>query len=94
VLYKQARLLVLDEVTSSLDNNTEGEDIAAIEELDRGITVILIAHRSSTVMRSYRVVLLGRWMNFGCGSYQILEATNSCSNDWLRLTNLIKEIID
>ena len=48
-LYKKAELLVLDEATSALDNQTEAEVMEAIEGLDRNITVIIIAHRLSTV---------------------------------------------
>ena len=65
-LYKQAELLVLDEATSALDNRTEAEVMAAIEGLDRQITVILIAHRLSTVQSCDRIVLLeGRIAGLG-----------------------------
>jgi ATP-binding cassette subfamily B protein len=48
-LYKQADLLVLDEATSALDVKTEAEVVAAIEALDRHLTIVIIAHRLSTV---------------------------------------------
>jgi ABC-type multidrug transport system fused ATPase/permease subunit len=73
-LYKQAQLLVLDEATSALDNRTEAEVMAAIESLDRQITVILIAHRLSTVERCDRVVLLEQGRIAGCGRYEQLQA--------------------
>ena len=73
-LYKQAELLVLDEATSALDNRTEAEVMAAIESLDRQITVILIAHRLSTVERCDRVVLLEQGRIGGCGTYEQLKA--------------------
>jgi ABC-type multidrug transport system fused ATPase/permease subunit len=57
-LYKQADLLVLDEATSALDVRTEAEVILAIEKLDRHLTVILIAHRLSTVKSCDRIVQL------------------------------------
>ncbi len=75
-LYKQAQLLVLDEATSALDNRTEAEVMAAIESLDRKITVILIAHRLSTVERCDRVVLLERGEIICCGRYEQLQANN------------------
>lgn len=48
-LYKQASVLVLDEATSALDNATEESVINAINGLDRNLTVIIVAHRLSTV---------------------------------------------
>jgi ABC-type multidrug transport system fused ATPase/permease subunit len=56
-LYKQAQLLVLDEATSALDSRTEEEVMAAIEGLDRQITIVMIAHRLSTVESCDRLVL-------------------------------------
>jgi ATP-binding cassette subfamily B protein len=48
-LYKRASVIVLDEATSALDNTTEKEVMAAIEGLSHQLTVILIAHRLSTL---------------------------------------------
>jgi ABC-type multidrug transport system fused ATPase/permease subunit len=76
-LYRQAELLVLDEATSALDNRTEAEVMAAIEDLDRQITVILIAHRLSTVQRCDRIVLLDQGRIRGMGSYQELASGNA-----------------
>ncbi|MBN9220970.1 MAG: ABC transporter ATP-binding protein [Mesorhizobium sp.] len=48
-LYKQADVLIFDEATSALDNDTENSVMNAIEELDRSFTMLIIAHRTSTV---------------------------------------------
>lgn len=48
-MYKQARVLVLDEATSALDAQTEASVMAAIERLPDDLTVITIAHRTSTL---------------------------------------------
>jgi ABC-type multidrug transport system fused ATPase/permease subunit len=48
-LYKQASVIVFDEATSALDNNTEKEVMTAIEELSHNMTIILIAHRLSSI---------------------------------------------
>lgn len=48
-LYKQATVLVLDEATSALDEHTEAEVMRSVEALDRSITLIMIAHRLSTL---------------------------------------------
>lgn len=76
-LYKKAELLVLDEATSALDNRTEAEVMAAIEGLDRNITVIMIAHRLSTVQRCDRILLLEQGRIAGLGSYSELLAGNA-----------------
>jgi ATP-binding cassette subfamily B protein len=76
-LYRQAELLVLDEATSALDNRTEAEVMGAIDSLDRTITVVLIAHRLSTVQRCDRIVVLEQGQITGLGTYQELEAGNA-----------------
>ena len=81
-LYKQAQLLVFDEATSALDNQTEAEVMAGIEALDRKITVILIAHRLSTVERCDRVVLLEHGQIKGAGSFEELLESHM---DFMRL---------
>lgn len=50
-LYKRASVLVLDEATSALDNATEQSVMEAIEGLNRDLTILLIAHRLTTVRR-------------------------------------------
>lgn len=48
-LYKQASVIILDEATSALDSETESYIMSAIDELDESITVLVIAHRTSTL---------------------------------------------
>ncbi len=48
-LYKQASVLVFDEATSALDNATEQSVMNAIEGLSRELTILIVAHRLSTV---------------------------------------------
>nr|WP_074404738.1 ATP-binding cassette domain-containing protein [Cylindrospermopsis raciborskii] len=57
-LYKGASVIVLDEATSALDNTTEKEVMAAIEGLSHQLTVILIAHRLSTLEKCDRIFQL------------------------------------
>jgi ATP-binding cassette subfamily B protein len=48
-LYKEAELLILDEATSALDNETEDSFIEIINNLDKDITVLIVAHRLSSI---------------------------------------------
>ena len=48
-LYKKASILILDEATSALDNETESLIMRTIEELDQDLTILIIAHRLSTL---------------------------------------------
>jgi thiol reductant ABC exporter CydD subunit len=57
---KNAPVLLLDEPTADLDPDSESVVVAAIEELRRGRTVLLIAHRLTTVARADRVALVSR----------------------------------
>ena len=60
VFLKDPAVVVLDEATSSLDTESERLVEEAMEELLRGRTTIIIAHRLSTVRRADRVLVLDR----------------------------------
>lgn len=57
-LYRQAKVLVLDEATSALDDQTEREVMKSIDDLDGDLTVILIAHRTSTLSNCDMIISL------------------------------------
>ena len=48
-LYKEADILIFDEATSALDNETEQSVMKAIESLERDLTILIIAHRLTTL---------------------------------------------
>ena len=57
-LYKQADVIVFDEATSALDNETEQEVIEAIESLGSNLTVLIVAHRLSTLRNCSQIIEL------------------------------------
>ena len=57
-LYKNADIIVLDEATSALDNDTERSVISAIESLGSEYTLLMVAHRLSTLAGCDRIVEL------------------------------------
>jgi ABC-type multidrug transport system fused ATPase/permease subunit len=77
-LYKRASVLVFDEATSALDNATEQSVMDAIDGLDRDLTIVLIAHRLTTVRRCDVIVELEHGRVVSHGTYeQLLEASPS-----------------
>ena len=68
-LYKQARVLILDEATSALDHATERSVMDAIEALDRNLTIVLVAHRLTTVRHCDTIVELTGGRAAAYGSY-------------------------
>jgi ABC-type multidrug transport system fused ATPase/permease subunit len=57
-MFTKPKLLVLDEATSALDGQTESEISEAIQSLKGRVTLILIAHRLSTVMTADQIIYL------------------------------------
>lgn len=71
-LYRDPPILVLDEATSALDNETEREISRAINDLSGTKTVILIAHRLSTVKNCDQIIFLVDGYVRACGTYNQL----------------------
>lgn len=57
-LYRNPKVLILDEATSALDNETEDVVMEAINNINKSITIILIAHRLKTVKNCNSIFLL------------------------------------
>ncbi|HNQ63064.1 MAG TPA: lipid A export permease/ATP-binding protein MsbA [Syntrophorhabdaceae bacterium] len=75
-LYKNTPILILDEATSSLDVASEVEVQKAFDNLMKGRTTIVIAHRLSTVMNANRIIVLDGGTIVQTGSHAELIETD------------------
>ena len=76
VFLKNPKLLILDEATSALDNVTEMQIQASLEELAKGRTVIVVAHRLSTVKNADEIVVIDSTGIVERGSHDELMAND------------------
>ncbi|PWB63498.1 MAG: cyclic beta-1,2-glucan ABC transporter [Bradyrhizobiaceae bacterium] len=73
-LIKDPPILILDEATSSLDAATEAKVQAALDEVMRGRTTFVIAHRLATVRRATRILVFEGGRIIESGSFESLVA--------------------
>ncbi|HEV2000206.1 MAG TPA: ATP-binding cassette domain-containing protein, partial [Xanthobacteraceae bacterium] len=76
VLLKDPPILILDEATSALDASTEGKVQAAIEEVMKGRTTFVIAHRLATVRNADRILVFHEGRIVETGSFDELVRQN------------------
>lgn len=78
-LYKKADVIIFDEATSALDSETEHAVMEAIECLSSDLTILIIAHRLTTLRNCTQIVELASGSIKRVGSYQavVSEATHS-----------------
>ena len=72
-LYNNPEVLVLDEATSSLDGKTEKGVMKAIENLSKEKTILIVAHRLSTIERCDNIYILNNGKIADSGSYSELS---------------------
>lgn len=84
-MYHDADLIVFDEATSALDNLTEAEVMEAIDALPGGKTVVMIAHRLSTVKHCDRIIVLENGHLVGSDSWAELMSGNAAFQRIARL---------
>jgi ABC-type multidrug transport system fused ATPase/permease subunit len=87
-LYFNPKIIVLDEATSSLDAETESEISDAIKNLRGEITVILIAHRLSTVRDADKVVYLENGRVISVGNFDFVRQNVANFNKQANLMGL------
>jgi ATP-binding cassette subfamily B protein len=74
-LYKKADVIIFDEATSALDNETEEAVINAIEGLGEDLTLLIIAHRLTTLRSCTQIVELGGGAILRVGTFSDVGAT-------------------
>jgi ATP-binding cassette, subfamily B, bacterial PglK len=73
-LYKQADVLILDEATSALDSETEEAVMQSIEGLNKNLTVLIIAHRVTTLKNCTQIIELNNgFIRRNCTYQDILD---------------------
>jgi ATP-binding cassette, subfamily B, bacterial PglK len=87
-LYRDPEVLILDEATSSLDAETEHEINNAIERLTGEKTLIIIAHRLSTVRKCTRLAYIRDGHLIDTGSFNELKDRNADFNNLIELSQL------
>lgn len=82
-LYKRASVLILDEATSALDNETESMVMQTIDRLDRDLTVLIVAHRLTTLRHCDRIIEMVDGQAMQCASHeQLLESRRESKIDF------------
>ncbi len=75
-MLKNAPILLLDEATSALDVKAEAEVQQALDNLSHGRTVLVVAHRLSTIRGSDRIAVIDNGVIAECGSHDELIEQN------------------
>ena len=73
-LYRDPKILFLDEATSALDAETESKVNQTLDKLRGNMTIVLIAHRLSTVMNADNIIYLDKGKVVAQGTFQELKA--------------------
>lgn len=84
-LYRDPEILIFDEATSALDNETEHEITSAIQELAGEKTIIVIAHRLSTVKNCSKLVFMKDGQIQAVGTFEELMANDADFNRMAQL---------
>lgn len=87
-LYFSPRFLVLDEATSALDAETESSITRTLLEIKQECTVLVIAHRLSTVQDADNILVIESGRLTGQGSFLNLKKSNPLFREFIRLSEL------
>lgn len=88
-LYRQPSFLILDEATSALDNLTERQITETIDALHGRMTVIIVAHRLSTIKNADQIVFLARGHVEAVGTFSQLRRSTPEFEQLVELGKLV-----
>lgn len=92
-LLRKPELLILDEATSSLDSESERLIQQSIEEVAKDTTILIVAHRLSTIAKANQVYVLNNGKVVEEGSFQVLSKTEGgVLNGMLLVQQSLKQI--
>ena len=75
LLLKNTKVIVLDEATSSLDNESQHKIVSQIQKLKRNHTIIIVAHRLSTIVNADKIVMIDKGQIIAEGKHDELMKT-------------------
>jgi ABC-type multidrug transport system fused ATPase/permease subunit len=87
-LYTRPKLLILDEATSSLDSQTELQISDAIKNLRGDVTILVVAHRLSSVVDADRVIYLREGKIIASGDFEMVKSIVPDFEEQARLMGL------
>lgn len=90
-LFRNLKILILDEASSALDIKTEREFFATLQKLKGDLTVIMIAHRLSTLEKCDRVLFLENGSITATGSLEKLSRENKAFKRYIKSPDLKNE---
>lgn len=74
---QKTKIILFDEATSSLDNETQAEIQKSIDSMNKNYTILIIAHRLSTIINSNRILFVDDGKIVAEGTHEYLLANNS-----------------
>jgi ATP-binding cassette subfamily C protein len=86
-LYRQPGILILDEATSALDSITEHAVIESLKGTSGSLTVIIVAHRLSTVRHADQIYVMEKGRIIQRGSYDTLLKTSNVFREMAQLSD-------
>jgi ABC-type multidrug transport system fused ATPase/permease subunit len=90
-MLQRPRVLVLDEATSALDAATENAIVDTVAGLQGEVTMVIIAHRLSTVRRCERIVMMDRGAIADQGAFDVLAARNPTFSEMVARSSLVTD---
>jgi ATP-binding cassette subfamily C protein len=87
-LYTKPRLLVLDEATSALDAEIEASITSSLKNLHQETTIVIVAHRLSTIQDADVVIAMDGGTIVGSGSFKELRASSPLVRKYVSLMTI------